>query len=101
MKTLIRALCLLFLLFSACSLDNGAALLPPLIISTEKMGCQVNEVSARNPNRSNGQYWISQIGIQISIDSGLLASTHYFKFRVKEICRQGSSLKIQVDFLRE
>lgn len=48
MKTLIRALCLLFLLFSACSLDNGAALLPPLIISTEKMGCQVNEVSARN-----------------------------------------------------
>jgi alpha-galactosidase len=43
----ITSILLLTLLYPTLALDNGAALLPPLIVSTEALGCDINEVNIR------------------------------------------------------
>lgn len=48
MKVLPTFFGLFFILFSVVALDNGAAIFPPLIITTAKLGCQINEVIVKN-----------------------------------------------------
>ena len=48
MKVLNTFFGLFFILFSVVSLDNGAAIFPPLIITTANLGCQINEVLVKN-----------------------------------------------------
>ena len=43
----IISILILALLFPTLALNNGAALLPPLIVSTEALGCDINEVNIR------------------------------------------------------
>lgn len=100
MSTYLPLFLVLLLISPAWTLDNGAALLPPLVVTTQLLGCNINENSLRNIIDQ-----IIELGLKRAGFDHLLIydcwQVNCRGFREKEINRQEKWSKIKVVFLQD